>query len=79
MEYNFTYISSLHLSPKGYAEVHITPGVDQSQLTAPVHEHDTYTSTIQLNHIGKIILLRKRRSEQIYNNLKIEFSAMHMS
>ncbi|CAH0696531.1 unnamed protein product [Spodoptera exigua] len=27
------------------------PGDDQSQLAAPVHEHDTYTSTAQLNHI----------------------------
>ncbi|CAH0690164.1 unnamed protein product [Spodoptera exigua] len=27
------------------------PGDDQSQLAAPVHEHDTYTSTTQLNHI----------------------------
>ncbi|KAF9822708.1 hypothetical protein SFRURICE_011013, partial [Spodoptera frugiperda] len=27
-------------------------GADQSQLTAAVHEHDTYTSTAQLNHIA---------------------------
>ncbi|KAF9821752.1 hypothetical protein SFRURICE_001863 [Spodoptera frugiperda] len=30
----------------------VQSGSDQSQLTAPVHEHNTYTSTAQLNQIG---------------------------